>query len=260
MGTLGRAAIVAVVSSLLWAALVAGATLRGWGRQALAPPGASGAFLAAAAQRLDAEHAGNAVLLLLERGRVVGEHAVSVGEPVDHDSVFQVASLSKWISAWGVMTLVEDGRLALDVPVGRYLTRWQLPPSDFDNEGVTVRRLLSHTAGLTDGLGYGGFAPGEPVQTLEGSLTRASDASFGGEGAARLGFDIWGLGTILYASNGKGGFVIGHDGNNAPPSTPPLASAPRPATASWCWRAAIRCSPASWPASGCTGRPARPTS
>jgi CubicO group peptidase (beta-lactamase class C family) len=43
------------------------------------------------------------------------------------------------------------GRLELDVPVSRYLTRWQLPPSESNNDGLTVRRLLSHTAGLTDG-------------------------------------------------------------------------------------------------------------
>jgi CubicO group peptidase (beta-lactamase class C family) len=34
--------------------------------------------------------------------------------------------------------------------------------------------------------------------------------------ASRMGQDIWGLGTILYASNDEGGFVVGHDGNNDP--------------------------------------------
>jgi Beta-lactamase len=38
-----------------------------------------------------------------------------------------------WITAWGVMTLVESGRIDLDAPVSRYLTRWTLPPSAFDN-------------------------------------------------------------------------------------------------------------------------------
>ena len=70
------------------------------------------------------------------------------------------------------MTLVEAGKLDLDAPVSTYLTRWSLPTSEFDNSGVTVRRLLSHTAGLTDGLGYGGFAPGQLVQPIEASLTQ----------------------------------------------------------------------------------------
>ncbi len=34
--------------------------------------------------------------------------------------------------------------------------------------------------------------------------------------ASKFGEDIWGLGTILYASNNRGGFVVGHDGNNEP--------------------------------------------
>ncbi|HXC55004.1 MAG TPA: serine hydrolase domain-containing protein [Rhizomicrobium sp.] len=107
--------------------------------------------------------------------------------PVDRDTLFQVASMSKWLTAWGVMTLVESGRIDLDAPVSRYLKRWTLPPSQFDNDGVTVRRLLSHTAGLTDGLGYRGFAPGEKLQTLPASLTHAADAMPGAPGAVRVG-------------------------------------------------------------------------
>lgn len=69
------------------------------------------------------------------------------------------------------MTFVEAGKLELDAPVSTYLTRWKLPESEFDSDGVTVRRLLSHTAGLTDGPGYAGFEPGEPEQRIEDSLT-----------------------------------------------------------------------------------------
>lgn len=69
----------------------------------------------------------------------------------------------------------------------RYLTRWQFPESEFGTEGVTARRLLSHTAGLTDGLGYGGFKPGTPVQTLEASLTAAADPMPGADGRTIVG-------------------------------------------------------------------------
>ena len=54
---------------------------------------------------------------------------------------------------------------------------------------MTVRRLLSHTAGLTDGLGYAGYAPGTDVQGLEDSLTRAADASPGKDGRVRVGHE-----------------------------------------------------------------------
>ena len=76
-----------------------------------------------------------------------------------------------------------------DAPIARYLTRWSLPESTFDNDGVTLRRLLSHTAGLTDGLGYNGFAPGAEVQSLEASLTHAADADAGSDGRARVGIE-----------------------------------------------------------------------
>jgi CubicO group peptidase (beta-lactamase class C family) len=73
------------------------------------------------------------------------------------------------------MRLVEAGTLDLDRPVAHYLTRWQWPSSPFNPREVTLRRMLSHTAGLSIP-GYQGFAPGQAVQSLEASLTSAADA------------------------------------------------------------------------------------
>jgi CubicO group peptidase (beta-lactamase class C family) len=100
-----------------------------------------------------------------------------------------------------VLRLVEAGKIDLDAPVSRYLRRWQLPPTGYDNDKVTVRRLLSHTAGLTDGLGYCGFAPGEPVQPLPASLTAAADACPFTEGAVLVGA---GPGEWRYSGGGYG--------------------------------------------------------
>jgi CubicO group peptidase (beta-lactamase class C family) len=123
----------------------------------------------------------------LKEGVVEFEKFHSAGKRVDRNTVFQVSSLSKWISAFGIMKLVEDGKLDLNAPVSKYLTRWQLPAGEFNNEEVTVRRLLSHTAGLTDGLGYSGFETGTQVQSVEQSLTKASDADEGLTGAVYVG-------------------------------------------------------------------------
>lgn len=146
----------------LWSGVFLAGTLEGWWRRPLAPRGDTQAFMAAADRIIAAEKPGNLAFVVLERGRPVGGRFSSVGQPVDRDTLFQVASLSKWITALGVMTLVDAGRVDLDAPVETYLKRWKLPPSEFDNKQVTVRRLLSHTAGLTDGLGYAGSSPDSP--------------------------------------------------------------------------------------------------
>lgn len=135
---------------------------------------------AAAQQKL-----GSAALVLVQGGRVAAEHGFGVANaetqtPVTTDQTrFQFASASKAVTAWGVMKLVEEGKLGLDEPVMRHLKRWRFPGSEAYRDKVTVRHLLSHTAGLDDGLDYGGFAPGEPMQTLEESLTLTRDPAFG---------------------------------------------------------------------------------
>jgi len=170
-----------------WAGLVFFGTIYGWWLTPIAPNGDARAFADAAVREIETSHRGNAAFVLIEKGKAVRFHGVSVGQPVDRDTLFQVSSLSKWISAWGVMALVEAGKLDLDRPVSSYLKRWSLPKSEFNNDGVSVRRLLSHTAGLTDGLGYAGFPPGTAVQSLEASLTRAADASPQANGSVGVG-------------------------------------------------------------------------
>jgi len=176
-----------LAAAVLWAAAVLSATLQGWFHEPLAPADDVAAFNRSAAAMLERENLGNAAMALLRGGEVYDQHYVSIGAPVNGDTLFQVASLSKLVTAWGVMTLVDAGTLDLDTPVDEYLVRWSLPPGEFDNSEVTVRRLLSHTAGLTDGLGYAGFLTGEPVQSLEDSLTHAADASPGRDGRVRVG-------------------------------------------------------------------------
>ena len=170
-----------------WATLVFLGTVYGWWQKPLAPADDAAAFTEAVRDEIDSSYRGNVAFRLIEEGDVHDEYFVSIGDPVDGGTLFPAASLSKWVSAWGVMRLVEEGRLDLDAPVSTYLTRWALPETDFDNSEVTIRRLLSHTAGLTDGLGYAGFAPGLEVQPLEESLTHASDASPGADGRVRVG-------------------------------------------------------------------------
>ncbi len=103
----------------------------------------------------------------------------ATADAIDRNTAFATASLSKWIAALAVMKLVEQGKLDLDRPVEAYLTRWQLPEGAFSSREVTARRLLSHTAGLTDGLGFGDYGRDEALPTLEQELAapRASSGT-----------------------------------------------------------------------------------
>jgi CubicO group peptidase (beta-lactamase class C family) len=69
------------------------------------------------------------------------------------DAMFRVESISKPVTAWGVMKLAESGVLDLDGPVEAQLRGWALPQGA---ASVTPRQLLSHTALI--GLGYGWVA------------------------------------------------------------------------------------------------------
>jgi len=66
--------------------------------------------------------------------------------------------------------LAEQGKLDLDVPVARYLKRWKMPASSFtDKSPITMRQLLSHTAGMSQG-GYADFHLGDDIPTTLDTL------------------------------------------------------------------------------------------
>lgn len=182
---LARMAGLVLLAVILWVVAVTAFVLLA--AEKISVAGTDSASLIDAAKTHSTDHAGNLALILIDNGRVNGTHFISIGRPVNADTIFQMASVSKWVTAWGVMTLVEAGKIDLDAPVSRYLRRWRLPPTSYENDQVTVRRLLSHTAGLTDGLGYCGFAPGKPVQALEASLKRAADACLLTDGIVAVG-------------------------------------------------------------------------
>src|ERR1700751_4596637 len=65
-----------------------------------------------------------------------------------------------------MLALVQEGKLSLDEDVNQKLKSWKVPENEFTREQkVTLRRLLSHSAGLTVH-GFPGYAVGEPIPTL----------------------------------------------------------------------------------------------
>ena len=141
-----------------------------------------------------------AVVSYIQDGEVAWTKAFGVadrakGTPMSVDNVFCTASASKALTAWGVMKLVEQGIIDLDVPVDQYLKRWHLPPSQFDSSGVTVRRVLSHTAGLTVN-GYAGYYPRRlPTPSLAEVLSGGNQ----GNGAVQV---AWEPGAGYHYSSG----------------------------------------------------------
>jgi CubicO group peptidase (beta-lactamase class C family) len=75
--------------------------------------------------------------------------------PTRVDTLFQACSISKAVTAVAILHLVQDGILDLDADVNRYLKTWKIPANDGWQPIVTLRQLLSHTAGINVPWFYG---------------------------------------------------------------------------------------------------------
>ena len=90
----------------------------------------------------------NGTWLYAENGRIVSKGAFGFRDadsrlPVEEDTVFEMASVTKMFTATAVMLLVREGKLGLDDAYTEYFPDYPYP-------GVTVRHLLTHTSGMPD--------------------------------------------------------------------------------------------------------------
>jgi CubicO group peptidase (beta-lactamase class C family) len=90
--------------------------------------------------------------------------ATAPARPMDENTMFRVASVSKFVTALGAMKLVEQGRLSLDADIGEVLG-YRLRNPHFPDRAITLRMLLTHTSSLRD---EGGFKwdPGVDLQDV----------------------------------------------------------------------------------------------
>ena len=86
---------------------------------------------------------------------------VESGRPVETNTLFQAASISKPVTAMAAMRLVDEHRLSLDDDINTILKSWHVP-----GHAVTPRSLMSHTSGADDGFGFPGYDPSAPRPTL----------------------------------------------------------------------------------------------
>jgi len=90
----------------------------------------------------------------------------STGSKVDEQTLFQAGSISKPVAALAALKLWEEGKVDLDEDVNNYLQGWKVEETRFtENEKVTLRRLLTHTAGTTVH-GFPGYAQTDTFPTI----------------------------------------------------------------------------------------------
>ena len=116
-------------------------------------------------------------IALVHKGETVWSEAygyadLQAGTKMTTDAYVQAGSISKAVTAWGVMKLVEQGRIELDSPVRQYIQQWQFPVSQHSWDEVTVRQLLTHTAGLPLGDIFERYTPQEDRPSLKESLSK----------------------------------------------------------------------------------------
>ncbi|MBC7893021.1 MAG: beta-lactamase family protein, partial [Sphingobacteriaceae bacterium] len=117
-------------------------------------------------QHIDQRHLPGAMMILVRRGQIVyqksfGYKDVEAKTPLRADDIFRIMSMSKAITSIAVMMLHEEGKLRLDDPVSKYIPTFKNPKvllklNEKDSTAtsvpakreVTIRHLLSHTAGI----------------------------------------------------------------------------------------------------------------
>ncbi|MCC6243863.1 MAG: serine hydrolase [Gemmatimonadaceae bacterium] len=132
--------------------------------------------------RLRAHRVPGMSVAVVRDGRLVWARAYGVrdartGAPLSPTTMLQAGSISKPLASLVALRLVDDGRVTLDGDVNQWLRRWRVPRNAFTTQQpVSLRRLLTHTAGVTV-RGFDGYVPGQPVPSLQQILDGRTPAN-----------------------------------------------------------------------------------
>jgi len=123
-------------------------------------------------------------IAVIQNGKIAWAKAYGIADKTtkraaDTNTIYQVASMSKCLNAFCIMRLVEDGKLSLDADMRKYLHSWTFPDNELSkNTTITIRSLLSHTAGLSVH-GFKGYLHTETIPSINEMLNGTAPANSG---------------------------------------------------------------------------------
>lgn len=135
----------------------------------------------------------------------LGTRDPRTSQPVDADTRFRIASMSKAFTALAILHLRDREQLNLDAPISRYVPEvatWRLPTAD--SRAITVRDLLHHTAGMVEDNPWGDRQ--QVLSEPDFSALIASGMEFANAPGAQMEYSNYGyalLGRIITNVSGK---------------------------------------------------------
>ncbi|SEU28376.1 serine hydrolase domain-containing protein [Stigmatella erecta] len=159
------------------------------------------------------------VVLVAQDGKLVYHRAAGYADreakrPMREDALFRLASMSKTLVSATALALVDQGKLTLDEPITRWLPTFRPKLADGREAPITVRQLLTHTAGLSYGFGDPGTDPylqarvsngmDQPGLSMEENLQRIASVPLLFEPGTRWNYSVATdvLGAVLIRAGG----------------------------------------------------------
>ncbi len=135
-------------------------------------------------QRMQARKVNGLSIAVIDKGELAWAKGYGINDAsqpqqkIDTNTLFQCASIGKVITAIAALQLVQAHQIGLDEDVNQKLTSWKIPENNFTaQKKVSLRLLLSHSAGLLDAYGFEGYYPHTALPTLQQILNVEAPAN-----------------------------------------------------------------------------------
>ena len=116
---------------------------------------------------------------IINDNKIVSAKTISIDSNihVSVNSLFQAASISKSVSAYGTLKLISQGKFKLSDPANKLLKSWKIPKKKFNrHDPISIKQILNMTSGLSVS-GYPGYTQGRSLPSLIDILNGAPPAN-----------------------------------------------------------------------------------